>query len=129
MNSPPHENKFKVGDLIVNSDYRGVYQVMYVSPFTVVVQIQNEAVFQEILIPKSRFDNWSVYSPFDKLKIDDPVWVKDYAECDWLPRHYAGNRKAFDFGLTSHTTGDSASVASIRWNFWKTQTDEWRDSE
>lgn len=42
------------------------------------------------------------------LKVDDPVWVRDYDEDGWLPSHFAGwisNRvEVWLGGMTSHTT-------------------------
>lgn len=54
------------------------------------------------------------YDPLEELPVDTPVWVRDYPEEEWNPRHYAGYKDergryvAFFDGKTSHSSrGDS----------------------
>lgn len=46
-------------------------------------------------------------TPFDGLKIDQPIWVRDRETDSWLARHYAGNFAgkvlAWNDGGTSHS--------------------------
>lgn len=57
------------------------------------------------------------YDPLEDLPVDTPVWVRDYPEEKWNPRHYAGYKDehgkyaAFKDGKTSHSNLDNLMVA------------------
>ncbi len=59
-------------------------------------------------------------TPYSDFKIDDPVWVRNRVNDEWIPRHFAGIKNdlpsTFDRGTTSHTAPQE-NVAASTWNF------------
>ena len=55
--------------------------------------------------------------PLGELPVDTPVWVRDFPEEEWKPRHYAGYKDkrgryvAFEGGRTSHSNWDNSMWA------------------
>ncbi len=66
---------------------------------------------------ESEFDLVEV-SPYADWPIDAPIWVRDYSDCQWLPRHFAGvddrgTPLAWDSGCTSFS--NEPGDAPIPW--------------
>lgn len=56
------------------------------------------------------------YDPLEDLTVDTPVWVRDYPDEVWTPRHYAGYKDehgryvAFMDGKTSHSSENGLTI-------------------
>lgn len=73
----------------------------------------------------SSFIGWQRHEPFSWLKVDEPVWVRDSLDDEWVSRHYAGNEQVFAFGRTSHTQVESKQLYTYK--YWKHETlGEWQ---
>lgn len=70
----------------------------------------------------SRFDLIE-YNPANDLKIDQPIWVRDYETHRWIPRHFShinfdnGCVECFLDGQTSHTSKENDTGTMI-WKLW-----------
>ena len=55
------------------------------------------------------------YNSAMDIAVDQPIWVRDNVQCDWIPRHFCKyeNDRVYTWidGYTSHTTDD--------WVSWK----------
>ena len=114
----------QVGDLLV---YRSLkVTVIHVGDKVYLVREQGSGA--EYTLDKERYHtSWCKFDPFAELKIDDPVWVRDHADNEWEPRHYAGYRLTYPAGCTSHSPFQSdGSCPTSAWRYWKHDTlGEW----
>ena len=62
------------------------------------------------------------YNPADDLKVDQPIWVRDTNDREWVPRHFKGvapngNVQCWTDGRTSHTTSTDCAD-HMEWMHW-----------
>lgn len=66
------------------------------------------------------------YNPAQELKVDQAIWVRDYGNEPWTPRHFAkvteaGKVACWYQGLTSHSARHDVDEIII-WNQWSITT-------
>lgn len=67
------------------------------------------------------------YNPAQDLKLDQVIWVRNYLEGKWYPRHFAGldnwgNVQVWNDGRTSFTA--TVEYNKLSWNYWTTTKPE-----
>jgi len=63
-----------------------------------------------------------------ELKVDDPVWVREFSEAEWCPRHFSdwdddGKIRCWEEGKTSHSSEIKDRV-KVAWSQYRTTPPE-----
>lgn len=118
---PLLEPKFEMNKLYQRDDT--IYRVLFVSEHCAVLASVNTDVVTEVATFHNCNMHYKLVTPFELLKMDEPVWIRTRPTEHWVPRHYALNKQVWVNGLTSHT-GD----AKTGFQYWKHEKyGEWKN--